>query len=356
MTRIDQLPDDPKILKRWIVEREQRFVAEVEQRLAEREQEFQTLIARIKDEATRQLEAQRQRMEAEHRAVVAAILRRYYGPHSERFDPRQLLLFGQLVDQVPLDRNGIEEESGQRLTTRRVKNRDPHGRGELPDHLPRVAIAHDLTEAEKPCPCCGELRLRIGQDVSEQLEYLPASLQVLQHIRGKYACAKCERDGYNPNIVAAPRPPQPIEKGLPGPGLLAYVVVSKLGDHLPLYRLEKIFARQQVHIARSTMCAWMQAAGQLASPLVGLMKQRVKQSRTIHTDDTTVPIQAPRDKRNAGRVGSGPTSAIPITRTRFTNTRRTGRGPARRTGWPAGVDTYKRTPTVATTEFMRTAA
>ena len=194
MTPIDQLPDDPKILKRWIVEREQRLTVEHERRLAEREQEFQTLIARIKEEADRQMEAQRQRMEAEHRAVVAAILRRYYGPHSERFDPRQLLLFGQIVDQLPLDRKGIEEESGQRLTTRRAANRDRHGRGELPEHLPRVAIEHDLSEAEKPCPCCGELRLRIGQDVSEQLEYLPASLQVLQHIRGKYACAKCERE------------------------------------------------------------------------------------------------------------------------------------------------------------------
>jgi transposase len=303
MTPIEQLPDDPRILKRWIVEREQHLRIEHERQLAQREQEFQTLIGRIKDEAQRQLDAERQRMEAKHRAVVLAILRRYYGPRSERFDPRQLLLFGQVIDQTPLDRKEIERESGQPLTDRRIRNRHPHGRGELPEHLARVVIEHELPDAERPCPCCGELRQRIGEEISEQLEYVPACLQVLRHVRGKYACPKCEHEGYNPNIAAAPLPPQPIDKGLAGPGLLAYVVVSKLGDHLPLYRLEKIFSRQQVHIARSTMCAWMQAAGELVRPLVELMKARVKQSRTIHTDDTTVPIQAPGERKcRQGRI------------------------------------------------------
>ena len=79
-----------------------------------------------------------------------------------------------------------------------------------------------LTNAEKPCPACGELRERIGQEVSEQLEYLPASFKVLRHIRHKYGCRRCEHDGYNPQIAAAAKPAQPIDKGLPGPGLLAY--------------------------------------------------------------------------------------------------------------------------------------
>jgi transposase len=92
---------------------------------------------------------------------------------------------------------------------------------------------------------------------------------VLVHIRPKYGCRRCEHDGCNPNIAAAPMPPQPIEKGLPGPGLLAYVVVSKLGDRLPLYRLENIFARQRVHVARSTMCAWVQARRRDRSRLLG---------------------------------------------------------------------------------------
>lgn len=281
---VDELPDDPVVLKRVLVQRE-------------------ALIAQIKEEAAQQLAAQRERLEAEKQAAVAALLRRLYGPRCERFDPRQLFLFGQLVDQLPLDAASLREEAGEELTTRRAKKRHNHGRGQLPAHLPRVEIVHDLTEAEKLCPCCGELRCRIGQDQSEQLEYLPASFKVLVHVRPKYACRRCEQDGYNPNIAAAPMPPQPIDKGLPGPGLLAYVVVSKLGDHLPLYRLENIFARQQVHVARSTMCAWMQAAGELARPLVDLMKQRVKQSRVIHTDDTTVPIQSPGEKQcRQGRI------------------------------------------------------
>ncbi|HZZ71796.1 MAG TPA: IS66 family transposase [Pirellulales bacterium] len=98
------------------------------------------------------------------------------------------------------------------------------------------------------------------------------------------------KKSYNPNIAAANKPPQPIDKRLPGPSLLAYVITSKLGDHLPLYRLENIFARQGVQVARSTMCAWMLAAGELIKPLVALLAARVKKSRVVHTDDTTVPV------------------------------------------------------------------
>ena len=132
------------------------------------------------------------------------------------------------------------------------------------------------------------------------------------------------REGYNPNIQAAAKPPQPIDKGLPGPSLLAYVITSKLGDHLPLYRLENIFARQRVHVSRSTMCAWMRAAGELVAPLVGLMASRVRQSRVVHTDDTTVPIQSP----GAKAVPQGAHLVLPgrrgQSRTRSTTTRRAG--------------------------------
>jgi len=291
MTRIASLPDDPTLLKQMIVERDAV--------LAERD----SLIERIKHEAAEQMESLRQRMEAEHKAVVAALFRRYYGPRSERFDPRQLLLFGKLVDQRPLDQSSIEDESGEKLVTRRAKNRHKHGRGPLPEHLERIEIEHDLSEAEKACPACGNSRRRIGAEVSEQLEYFPASFKVLKHVRHKYGCACCDHDGYNPHIATAAKPPQPIAKGLPGPSLLAHVITSKLGDHLPLYRLEKIFARHNVEVARSTMCAWMRAAGELIMPLIELMIERVRQSRAIHTDDTTVPIQSPGAKQcRKGRI------------------------------------------------------
>jgi transposase len=137
------------------------------------------------------------------------------------------------------------------------------------------------------------------------LEYVPASLKVLRHVRNKYACnvcnAGCAKCDSKPHIELATKTPQPIEKGLPGPGLLAYVITSKMCDHLPLYRLEHIFDRHGVEIARSTMCAWMLAAGELVRPLVQLMVDRVRKSKVIHTDETRVPVQAEKQCKS-GRI------------------------------------------------------
>jgi transposase len=260
-------------------------------------------VAALKQLIIDEREARQAAIDAAVKAAVAAILRRYYGPRSETFDPRQLLLFGQRIDQLSLDEASVAQEAGERLATRRVKNRDRHGRQPLPEHLERIEIEHDLSDAKKACPACSNERCRIGAEISEQLEYFPASFKVLRHIRHKYACTQCDHDGYDPNIEAATKPPQPIDKGLAGPSLLAYVITSKLGDHLPLYRLERIFERQQVHVARSTMCAWMRCAGELVRPLVELMTKRVRQSKVIHTDDTPVPIQSPGAKQcRKGRI------------------------------------------------------
>jgi transposase len=277
---LQQLPDDPALLKQIIAEREQAHRAELQQAVEN------AVAVAVKSAVKAAVEA-----------TTAALLKRFYGPKNETFDPRQLLLFGERIDQLPLDEIKLKEETGEEVVTRRVQKKHKHGRNPLPDHLPRIEIEHDLSETEKLCPCCGELRCRIGQEISEQLEYLPASFKVLRHIRPKYACRACDAAGENPNITVQPKPPQPIDKGLAGPGLLAYVAVSKFGDHLPLYRLENIFARQQVHVARSTMCAWLAAGAKLLEPLLELMIARVKQSRVIHTDDTRVPIQSPGEKK-----------------------------------------------------------
>jgi transposase len=275
---LNQLPDDPAVLKRILAEREQAHRVELQQ-------------------------AVKQAVKEAVEATTAALLKRFYGPKNEHFDPRQLLLFGERIDQLPLPQSSIEQEAGEPLQTRRPQKRHPHGRSPLPEHLPRIEIEHDLAEDQKPCPGCGQVRCRIGQEISEQLEYLPASFKVLRHIRHKYACQACDATGNSAQVVAASKPKQPIEKGLAGPGLIAYIAVSKFGDHLPLYRLEHIFARQQVQVARSTMCAWLAAGGELVKPLVELMIARVKASRVIHTDDTRVPIQSPGEKKcRSGRL------------------------------------------------------
>jgi len=201
------------------------------------------------------------------------------------------LLFGQQIDQTSLDSSSIEDESGEKLITRRIRRRHQHGRQQHPEHLERIEIEHDLDD--KVCPACGTERCRIGQEASEQLEYFPASFKVLRHIHHKYACRTCDHDGYNPNIAVAQKPAQPIDKGLPGPGLLAYIITSRLGDHLPLYRLGRIFERLRVHVARSTICAWMRCAGELVKRLVNLMAER-EAAFAVHGFDGRAWFNTPR--------------------------------------------------------------
>jgi transposase len=155
----------------------------------------------------------------------------------------------------------------------------------LPGTLPRRRVVHDVAPAQRLCPGCGQERTAIGEEVSEQLDYQPASLFVVEHVRCKYACPHCQE-----HVTTADKPAQPIDKGLPGPGLLAHVAVSKYLDHLPLHRLERIFSRHGVELSRSTLCDWMAAAARLLVPLAEQMRQRVLQSRVIHTDDTPVPV------------------------------------------------------------------
>ena len=180
-----------------------------------------------------------------------------------------------------------------------------HGRQTLPEDLPRQPVVHDLTEAQKLCPCCGRMRDCIGEQTSEQLDYEPAHYFVLRHIKKTYACRHCDCVGLPEQRfrTAGPAVVGPIPKGLPGPGLLAHLVTSKYADHLPLYRLEKIVSRSGVRLARSTLCDWMKSAADLLGPLVALMRVRVLQSRVIHSDDTPVPFQVPdRDRTSTGHL------------------------------------------------------
>jgi transposase len=227
------------------------------------------------------------------------LLRRLYGPKAERFDPQQPWLLPELdqsnatatAESTPEPEAAAADEPG-------AKGKRPgHGRRQLPADLPRRRVEHALPEAQRVCPDCGGICQQFGADISEQLDYQPASLFVWQHVRFKYACSKC-----HDHVAVAPVPAAVIDKGLPGPGLLAQIVASKYADHLPLHRLERILGRHGIDLARSTMCTWMAQVAELFRPLVAHMADLVRQSKMMHTDATKMPYL---DADVAGRTLSG---------------------------------------------------
>ena len=231
-------------------------------------------------------EVRRLRQENEQlRHRLDQALRLHFGQRSERSRPRRA--------RVPRDPHE-RDESG---------SRPGHGRQSLPEHLPRERVVYDLAEADKPCPCCGGPRVCIGEQVSEQLDYRPASFFVVQHARKAYACRSCDGPSERRFTTAGPAVLGPIPKGLPGPGLLAHLLTCKYADHLPLHRQVGIVARSGVRLSRSTLCDWMASAATLLGPLVALMRARLLLSRVIHSDDTSVPfLERGRDKAREGHL------------------------------------------------------
>jgi transposase len=276
-----ELPDDPDTLKAMIRE----------------------LLALLKDR-DRELGGVRHRLDQ--------LLRRLYGPKSERARPDQPTLFD---DPAEPDSAGPPADP-EPAPSDEPRRSGRHGRRRLPADLERRRVVHDLSDDEKVCPCCHEPRVVIGEQVSEQLDYHPAKLFVWRHVRLSYACPACLAKAIDPMsptpegkpeppalIVTAPKPPQPIDKGLPGPGLLAHVVTCKYADHLPLHRQEAMLARQGVELSRSTLCDWMAAAADVLTPLYAWMLGEVLRSRVIQTDETRVPVQEPgRAKTKSGRL------------------------------------------------------
>jgi transposase len=175
------------------------------------------------------------------------------------------------------------------------KRRSRPQRKPLPEDLPREVVTH--LPPHNCCPDCGGALRKFGEKVSEQLERVPATYKVIRHVRPKFACAACER------VVEAPAPARPIDRGLPGPGLLAHVLVSKYADHLPLYRQSQIYAREGVDLDRSTLAGWVGAASELLTPLVDEIRKHVLAASKIHADDTPVPVLAPGNgKTKTGRL------------------------------------------------------
>lgn len=264
-----KLPDDPVVLKRMIEE----------------------LLAALRSK-DRELEQVRHRLDQ--------LLRRLYGPKTEKWDPTQLLLFPEILaalrGEQPTEESAADVEPTAAATATEPARRKGHGRGRLSRELPRQRREYALSEAERCCPDCGHQREKFDEDVTEQLDLIPAKLFVIEHARFKYKCRHCQG-----KILTAPKPNGPIWRGLPGPGLCAQVIVSKYHDHLPLYRQESMFERYGLKISRQTQCTWAAQFAKVLRPIVDLMKHDVLQSTVIGTDDTRALVQ---DKQRGKRIGS----------------------------------------------------
>ena len=221
-------------------------------------------------------------------AQEVAVLRKHlFGRKTEKrpveeYDGSQLDLF---APQPEATEEEIAEETSEPKHAPAKKKR---GRQPLPEDLPREEIVFDVEPEDKICSCCGCEKARIGEDVTEQLELIPATMYVMRTVRPKYACSKC-RDG----VVQKPLPAQPIPRGIAGPGLLAWIVVAKYADHIPLCRMERMFARHGIDLARSRTSSWMMELAGLCKPLIGLMHKRILGSFVINSDDTQILVQEP---------------------------------------------------------------
>jgi len=243
----DQLPDDIDALKSLVVDQ------------AVRNEQLQSKVLILQEQ-------------------LNLALAKRYAASSEKISPDQVCMFDEAEADVP----AIEDADDVILVP--AHTRKKRGRKPLPDNLPRIDVIHDLPESERHCDHDGRLLSEIGEVISEQLDIIPAKIQVIRHIRKKYACTcgQC--------IKTAPLPAQPIPKSMASPGLLAHIAVSKYQDALPLYRQETILQRIGVDLPRATLANWMIQAGTLIQPVINLLRDRLLDYDILQMDETTVQV------------------------------------------------------------------
>lgn len=224
---------------------------------------------------------------------VRLMLHKRFGANSEKYNANQADIFNEA--------EAYEEEGGNREAEVSGESQHNHlgkcnsnqapvtpinkpGRKSLPPELPRVEIIHDLPADQKHCPE-GHALKEIGSEISEQLDIIPAKVQVLRHIRKKYACPCCQA-----GVKTAPMPPQPIPKSNASPNLLAYIATSKFLDALPLYRQSRQFERIGVNLPRATLANWMVRCGELIQPLINLMQDQINAYPVQQIDETSVQV------------------------------------------------------------------
>jgi transposase len=262
------------------------------QTLTVQEEEIRAQCERLRSQeeqlAGRQAEIERLQL------LIAKLRRMQFGRRSEKLE-RQIEQLELQLDELATAQAAPPAASPTPGATAPAGNGRKPGRRPLPAHLPRQT--RNIPPKETACPDCGGALKTLGEDVAEMLEYVPAYFQVIRQVRPKLACAHCDR------IVQAEAPSRPIARGLAGPGLLAHVLVSKYGDHLPLYRQEEIYARAGVELERTTLADWVGGASQLLAPLVEELRRHVMGARKLHADDTPVPVLAPGlGKTKTGRL------------------------------------------------------
>jgi transposase len=272
------LPDDSQALKAML-------------RALMSERDMKSQVAEEQTRRANDLEVENLRLQLE----LNKYKKWYYGPRADRLQSsadltQMLLIFAEEMDLKPVNPEDLPLRSEPAEELRRVKRRK--GRRNLAnfENLPVTTQVHELSAAERTCPCCGIERKQIGTDESWQVEYLPGHFERIHHLRRKYACTNCESNGNNPQMETAAKPEMAIDKGMAGPGLLASIVTSKFSDYLPLYRLEDIFERQGFEISRATQSVWCGDMADLTEPLWELMAERVRASHVVSTDDTIMPM------------------------------------------------------------------
>ena len=235
-----------------------------------------------------------ERAESERlRQIIKELQRHRFGRRAETLPEDQLLLALEDVEQTEAASNAQDEATKPELRSTRAAQRH-RNRGALPAHLPRIEQVVDIDSTT--CPCCSGRLHRIGEDVSERLDIVPAQFRVLVVRRPKYACRSCEEV-----VVQAPAPARLIEGGIPTEATVAHVLVSKYADHLPLYRQAQIYARQGLTLDRSTLADWVGKAAFLLRPVHERLLERLKASRRLFADETTAPVLDP----GRGRTKTG---------------------------------------------------
>lgn len=225
------------------------------------------------------------------RDQLALLLYNMYAPKSEKFSKKDLQ-FDEA--EITEEEKKIAEEGDEGISVAAHSRKNPI-RKPLPKDLPRVTIKHELPEDQLKCSC-GCLLHVIGEDRSEQLEYIPAQLKIIEHIRLKYGCRCCEE-----GVKYAALPKHPIPKSIATPGLLANILISKYCDALPLYRQEGMWRRLGIDLPRATLSNWALKCGELFSPLIPLMQQEIISGKKSNADETPVQVMNEPGKKNTSK-------------------------------------------------------